>query len=1548
MDQSTLGQSTPLRGANVVTTTLSVEGMTCSSCVNTVAQAARALPGVVSASVALLAGKAVVTHDAALSDAEAVRSAMEDVGYDVNILSSVGALPPPAAQRPGTRTTSAPLGHFASGPASVSSPSAPLRVASLSVGGMTCGSCVSTVENTLKAIAGVQSATVSLLAGRAEVRYTPSSGKGGQGAGAATTAEAFAAAIEDSGFEARVLSDAAVAEAASPLSPRTPGQAVQSQHQGLPARSGARPGAGAGASRASAPDSDLALAVLSVGGMTCSSCVNTVETVLKAVPGVASASVSLLAGKAEVRYRPAREDGAGAGPTAADLASAVDDAGFEAGVLSDTQPRHISDVDAAIDAVARELAAESDGAGDTGVSSSRITASFAVSVAHGSAASPVRSGGAVSAIAATQARLALQAKITSRPGVQSCVFAQEGEGMSGPRSSTRFSLPTSSSSSTSVVTAKVTFDESVFRLRRIVDAFSDEGYDAVFLSSSASSSPGGDAGSDTALMKANLAAEKRLWSRRFYISAFFAIPVFILAMVAPYIDPMFGADWGYAFGVRGLWARDVVLAVLTFPVQFIIGAKFYKGAWKGVKGARRGRCTMGMDFLIAIGTSAAYFASILIMILAVEDQKEWDAELAMEAGAASAPGPMVGHRMRMLAAGHMRMRDRPLHTFFETSALLIAFVMLGKWLEAVAKGRTSDALSALLDLQPATAVIAVQDPDEAAWVEEKRQAERATAGNQPSSPATPGARTSAAPSSSSSSSSASTSAGSAAVPVVLAERTVPLSLVSPGDLLKVYPGASIPCDGVVISGSSEVNESMITGEAMPVHKGPGDEAVGATINTAGLLYVQASRVGGDTVLSQIVRLVESAQMAKAPIQAFADKISGVFAPIVLAIALLTFAIWAALAYSGALPEGYIPDDESEGIFSLLFSIAVVVIACPCALGLATPTAVMVGTGVGAGNGVLIKGGDALETAHKVNAIIFDKTGTLTEGKPSMTDFVILPSRAVGASAAGGGASDAARDHPLSPLQVLSLLVSAEACSEHPLARAMVDGSPAVLTALRGDDPLAPRVYGAADGLGDVPRFDVAPESFAAVPGFGLQCDVSADAHAFAELDGGRHRNSFGPQRTFRVRVGNRAWMARNGLTVSAAAEAQLLRMERAGKTAVVVGVDSRVVAVVGIADRVKQEAAAVVQLLRGPLGVDVWMVTGDNATTAACVASQVGIPADRVMAEVLPADKANKVASLQAAGRCVAMVGDGINDSPALAAADVGMAIGAGAQIALAAADIVLIRSDLRDVVTALHLSRAVFSRIRLNFVWALGYNAVGIPLAAGILYPALRATVAPEVAGLAMALSSVSVVLSSLWLKRYRRPDVDEYYSAALAKGKKGSKQTKVARSEDRQSLAAGHAGGDVDAATAGRHSGAPLVDVIDLSLLSPPCNCSCQDCQGNKLTTVKGWERALASKRASSLPRQAEATQSAPSSSSSRAPVTSDQIELTIRSAVQNPGAAGGYGDTGGSGDDCGCCGGADGASGVSSTPKSCCGCGLCKCAHEGARTSVKETARLVHVSA
>jgi Cu+-exporting ATPase len=555
------------------------------------------------------------------------------------------------------------------------------------------------------------------------------------------------------------------------------------------------------------------------------------------------------------------------------------------------------------------------------------------------------------------------------------------------------------------------------------------------------------------------------------------------------------------------------------------------------------------------------------------------------------------------------------HLYYEVAATILALILLGKYLEARSKGRASEAIKKLMGLSPKTALVVHESGD----------------------------------------------------------LEIPVEEVETGDILRVRPGERVPVDGVITEGTSAVDESMLTGESLPVEKTAGDKVAGATVNGPGMFLFKATAVGADTALARIVRLVEEAQGSKAPIAAMADKVSGIFVPVVVAIALVSAGAW--------LLRGQSME------FALRVFVAVLTIACPCALGLATPVAIMVGTGKGAELGILIKGGEALETAHKVKAVILDKTGTITVGKPSVTDVLAWNAE---------GSKDSDTD------MILRLAASAEKGSEHPLGASIVK---------------------AAEEQG----LDLwAPKDLSAMAGRGIVATVDGRA----------------------VLVGNARMMAEHTIDVSAA-EADMDRLSGDGKTAMLLAVDGHLAGLVAVADTVKPSSAAAIAAFKA-LGIQTAMITGDSLPVAQAIARQVGV--DRVMAEVLPEDKSGEVAKLQAEGIVVAMVGDGINDAPALAKADVGIAIGSGTDVAAESADIVLARSDLMDAVTALALSKATIRTIKQNLFWAFGYNVLGIPVAAGVLFLFGGPLLNPMFAAAAMSLSSVSVVTNALRLKRFKR----------------------------------------------------------------------------------------------------------------------------------------------------------------------------------------------------
>ncbi|HLA24997.1 MAG TPA: heavy metal translocating P-type ATPase [bacterium] len=637
--------------------------------------------------------------------------------------------------------------------------------------------------------------------------------------------------------------------------------------------------------------------------------------------------------------------------------------------------------------------------------------------------------------------------------------------------------------------------------------------------------------------------------------------------------------WGslHHMGLHQIWIPELlkswyVQLALATPVQFWVGWQFYRGAWAMAK-----HRTTDMNTLIAVGTSAAYLYSVV-------------ATFFPQAFRAGGLKPEV---------------------YYETAAIIIVLILLGRFLEARAKGQTSEAIRKLMSLQAPTARVIRPD----------------------------------------------------------GEVELPVDEVVAGDLIVVRPGEKVPVDGVIQDGRSALDESMLTGESLPVDKGPGDEVIGATLNRTGAFTFKALKVGRDTMLAQIIRLVQEAQGSKAPIQRLADRVAAYFVPAVMALAALTFLVWLIFG----------PDPSLT--YALVTFVAVLIIACPCALGLATPTAIMVGTGRGAEQGVLIKSGEALESAHRTNTVVLDKTGTLTKGVPSVTDIRAL---------SGFGEAE-----------VLRLAASAEWGSEHPLGEAIVRRANERALVLSR------------------------PERFEAVPGRGITAEVE-----------GRQ-----------LLVGNPLLLSERGVALDGAQESGV-GFAREGKTPMYVVVDGRPAGVVAVADTLKPKSREVVAALRR-MGLDVVMLTGDNRVTAEAIAKQLGV--EHYLAEVLPERKADEVKKLQAAGRRVAMVGDGINDAPALAQADLGIAIGAGTDVAIESADIVLIGEDLGGILTALRLSRQTMRTIKQNLFWAFFYNVVLIPLAAGVLYPFFRILLNPMLAALAMAFSSVSVVTNSLRLRWFR-----------------------------------------------------------------------------------------------------------------------------------------------------------------------------------------------------
>ena len=703
----------------------------------------------------------------------------------------------------------------------------------------------------------------------------------------------------------------------------------------------------------------------------------------------------------------------------------------------------------------------------------------------------------------------------------------------------------------------VSYDDHQVTSAEIIKAVTDAGYQAT-----EEVAAGATADQDREKKQKHIA---EMW-QRFWISAVFTVPLLYIAMghmvglpLPAFLNPMTHAT-----------TFAMVQLILTLPVLYV-GREFFTVGFKALfKGHPN------MFSLVALGTSAAFVYSLYGTVMI-----------------------FLGDTSFTMAL------------YYESAGVILTLITLGKYFEAVSKGKTSDAIKKLMGLAPKTAHI-LRDG---------------------------------------------------------AEIEVPVDAVQLDDIVIVRPGDKIPVDGVIVSGSSSVDEAMLTGESLPVEKKVGDAVIGASINKNGSFQFKATKVGKETALAQIIQLVEDAQGSKAPIAQLADKISGVFVPIVIGLAVLSGLAWFFLG-------------QESWIFALTITISVLVIACPCALGLATPTAIMVGTGKGAENGVLIKSGDALETTHKIQTIVFDKTGTITEGKPVVTDILVA-------------------DSALSEAELLTLAASAEQGSEHPLGEAIVGAA-------------KERQLPLAEG-----------SDFSAIPGHGIRVTVNERV----------------------LLLGNIKLMKEEAIELSTFVQ-QADRLAEEGKTPMFVAKDGSFAGIIAVADTVKDSSQTAIARLH-KMGIEAVMITGDNKRTAEAIAKQVGI--DRVLSEVLPEDKALEVKKLQAEGKKVAMVGDGINDAPALAQADVGIAIGSGTDVAMESADIVLMRSDLMDVPTAVELSKATIKNIKENLFWAFAYNTLGIPVAMGVLHLFGGPLLSPMIAAAAMSFSSVSVLLNALRLKGFK-----------------------------------------------------------------------------------------------------------------------------------------------------------------------------------------------------
>jgi P-type Cu+ transporter len=714
-----------------------------------------------------------------------------------------------------------------------------------------------------------------------------------------------------------------------------------------------------------------------------------------------------------------------------------------------------------------------------------------------------------------------------------------------------------------------------------------------------------------------LEPEKALKKLKIHVTISIALTIPIIILSLPHMIP----EIGHAFPMEMMEYTNYILLALATPIQFWVGWRFYRGFWDGVKAK-----ASNMDTLIAIGTTAAYLYSAIVTII---------------------PGyfPLTA-------------------VYFETAAIIITLILVGRLLETKTKEKASDAVRKLLDLKPRTAKVIrpVFREENEKEGSQKNNNNNGHSNNQ-------------------SNVNFDNSKKLKSITKELKEIEIPVEQIEEGDLMLIRPGERVPTDGLVIDGSSSLDESALTGESIPVDKTTGDEVIGATINKNGLLKVKATKIGQDTVLSQIITLVEEAKTGKAKLERMVDQVAKYFVPAIVLIALGVFLGWYFIGNAGLT-------------YSILAFVSVMIIACPCALGIATPAALMMGAGKGAENGILYKGGEHIEIANKVNTIVFDKTGTLTVGKPSVTDIVSLTD--------------------IGEQELLRLAAIAESGSEHPLAQAVIR------KAKENGTPITN------------------PDSFEAVSGYGLKATYSNHT----------------------IMIGNRKMMEDNQIAVTESMDTKLSVFEKEGKTAVLVSIDNTLSGIIAISDTIKENAKGAIKALKSK-GIEVIMLTGDNKRTANAVASQLNI--DRVIAEVLPHQKEEVVSKLKTQeGKVVAMVGDGINDAPALARADLGIAIGSGTDVAKETGGIILIKDDIRDVVTALDLGKRTVSKIKQNLFWAFAYNTGLIPIAAGALVPVLGLGVfgwLPILAGLAMAMSSVTVVTNSLLLGKYK-PKYDTYYN--------------------------------------------------------------------------------------------------------------------------------------------------------------------------------------------
>ncbi|XP_048191483.1 copper-transporting ATPase 1 isoform X1 [Perognathus longimembris pacificus] len=1243
---------------------MKVEGMTCHSCTSTIEGKIGKLQGVQRIKVSLDNQEATIVYQPHLITVEEIKKQIEAAGFPAFVKKQpkylkLGAID---VERLKNTPVKSPERSQQRSPSYTSD-----STATFIIDGMHCKSCVSNIESAFSTLQYVSSIVISLENRSAIVKYNASS----------VTPETLRKAIEAVSPGQYRVSIASEVESTS-NSPAT-----TSPHK-TPLNTVSQP--------------LTQETMINIVGMTCNSCVQSIEGVISKKPGVKSIRVSLANSNGTVEYDPLLT-------SPETLREAIEDMGFDATLSADLSEPLVVIAQPSSEMSLLPLANESDkmmtpvhNKEDTKTSSKcyiQVTGMTCASCVANIERNLRREEGIHSVLVALMAGKAevrynptviqpsIIAEFIRELGFGATVIenADEGDGVLElvVRGMTCASCVHKIEStltkhrgifycSVALATNKahVKYDPEIIGPRDIIHTIQSLGFEASLVKKDRSAS------------HLDHKREIRQWRRSFLVSLFFCIPVMGLMIYMMVMDHHL-ATLRHSQNISneaminihssmflerqilpGLSIMNLLSFLLCIPVQFYGGLYFYIQAYKALK-----HKTANMDVLIVLATTIAFAYSLIILLVAMYE----------------------------------RANVNPI-TFFDTPPMLFVFIALGRWLEHIAKGKTSEALAKLISLQATEATIVTLNSEN----------------------------------------------------ILLSEEQVDVELVQRGDIIKVVPGGKFPVDGRVIEGHSMVDESLITGEAMPVAKKPGSTVIAGSINQNGSILIRATHVGADTTLSQIVKLVEEAQTSKAPIQQFADKLSGYFVPFIVFVSIATLLVWIIIGFQNfEIVETYfsgynrsISRTETTIRFAFQAAITVLCIACPCSLGLATPTAVMVGTGVGAQNGILIKGGEPLEMAHKVKVVVFDKTGTITHGTPVVNQVKIL-----------------VESNRMPRSRILAIVGTAESSSEHPLGTAVTKYCKQELD---------------TETLGTCTDFQV-------VPGCGISCKVT-------NIEGLIHKNHWkieenniknaslveidssnelptsssmiidaqlsNPVNTqqYKVLIGNREWMIRNGLVISNDVDDYMIEHERRGRTAVLVAVDDELCGLIAIADTVKPEAELAVHILKS-MGLEVVLMTGDNSKTARSIASQVGIT--KVFAEVLPSHKVAKVKQLQEEGKRVAMVGDGINDSPALAMANVGIAIGTGTDVAIEAADVVLIRNDLLDVVASIDLSRKTVKRIRINFVFALIYNLIGIPIASGVFMP-IGLVLQPWMGSAAMAASSVSVVLSSLFLKLYRKPTFENY----------------------------------------------------------------------------------------------------------------------------------------------------------------------------------------------